>query len=83
MPDIVSKLKECEKKIRSLQQEKAKQEGRRQQLMNQLKETFGIDSIEQAVEELGKLQTGVENNEANLKKIISNMEDIINGSKPK
>ena len=77
MPSVVDKLRNSERIIRSLQQEKARQDGRKQQLMDRLKKDFGIESIEQAVEELGKLQTEVEQHERNLKKISESMEDII------
>jgi predicted transcriptional regulator len=81
--NIVDKLAECEKKIRSLQQEKARQDGRKQQLMDRLKSEFGMDSLEQAVIELGKLQTEVEGYEKDLKEIVESMEGIISKSRTK
>ncbi len=83
MSDIITKLKDLERKIRSLQQEKARQEGRKQQLLDRLKNEFKLDSVEQAIIELKKLQTEVETHEKVLKEISINMENIINKAEHK
>lgn len=83
MSDIITKLKDLERKIRSLQQEKARQEGRKQQLLDRLKNEFKLDSVEQAIIELKKLQTEVETHEKILKEISINMENIINKAEHK
>lgn len=83
MSDIITKLKDLERKIRSLQQEKARQEGRKQQLLDRLKNEFKLDSVEQAIIELKKLQTEVETYEKILKEISINMENIINKAEHK
>jgi len=80
MSDLVLSVKTKEKRIRSLQQEKARGEGQRAQLMSRLKSEFGINSIEEAVSELEKLQLGVEDVEKDLSKFDKEMGIIISNA---
>jgi len=80
MSDLILSVKTKEKRIRSLQQEKARGEGQRAQLMSRLKSEFGISSIEEAVSELEKLQLGVEDVEKDLSKFDKEMGTIISNA---
>jgi len=80
MSDLVLLVKAKEKRIRSLQQEKARGEGQRAQLMSRLKSEFEINSIEEAVSELEKLQLEVKDAEKDLSKFDKEMGVIISNA---
>lgn len=81
--DIVKELQAKESTIRSLQQKKAKQDGQREQLIAQLREKFGVESIEDATALLEKKQLELEANEAELVELDKRMAEIIKGAEPK
>lgn len=80
MADVIQSIKAKEKKIRSLQQEKARAEGQRSQLMKRLESEFGIVSVEEAIKELDRLQGDVDNAQADLSEIDTKMESIISNA---
>jgi len=61
------------KKISKLQQERATEEGRFQELMKRLKSEHGVDTLEGAREELKKLKDTVKENLDELKKHLSEL----------
>jgi len=77
MADIIKQLNEKESTIRDLQQKKARQDGQKQQLFEQLKGEFNIDSLDDAVTELENTQTEIEKNDAEIQKLDLQMADII------
>jgi predicted transcriptional regulator len=81
--DIISRLQDKESTIRSLQQRQAKQEGQREQLIAQLKDKFGIASLEEATSLLENKQKELEANEAELTKLDAQMAGIIAEAEPK
>jgi len=61
------------KKISKLQQERATEEGRFQELMKRLKSEHGVDTLDGAREELKKLKDTVKENLDELKKHLSEL----------
>lgn len=78
MSDLIKDLKSKEQKIRELQQKKAKQEGQREQLINQLRTEFGVETPEEAVEKLDSMQRELEENKKQLGEINDKLAEIIN-----
>jgi len=66
MNDVIEKLKQKEKTLRDLQQKKARQEGQKQQLVQQLRDEFKVETVEEALVILESLQTEVEKNDKEL-----------------
>ncbi len=82
MADIITGLREKRKIIEQYQRDAANQEGRREQLLNQLKSECGAKTIEQAdkvVEELGKERA---EHEAYLAELDTKMDTIIHNAVP-
>lgn len=77
MPDVIERLRKKEKELRDLQQKKARQEGQRQQLMQQLKDEFQVDTLEEASAILEELQKEVKANGLELDKLDIEMGQII------
>lgn len=77
MGDVIESLKQREKVLHDLQQKKARQEGQRQQLLQQLKTEFGVDTIDDAINLLMSMQTEVEQNEKELIQLDTEMAQII------
>ena len=77
MSDVIERLQQKEKIIRDLQQKKARQEGQKAQLMQQLKSELQVETVEEALAILDGLQTEVESNDRELVAIDSEMDQII------
>lgn len=77
MSDVIERLKQKEKTLRDLQQKKARQEGQKQQLVQQLKSEFQVETVEEALAILEGLQTEVEANDRELTQIDTEMGQII------
>jgi len=52
MNDIIEKVEKYKKQIKDAEIEKAKYEGKKEEVLNSLKEEFGIETLEQAEERL-------------------------------
>lgn len=78
--NVVSEIKANEKRIRKLQQDKARIEGQKSQLMDRLKSEFELGTVEEAVSEIERLYGKKDNVEKRLFKINSEMEAIISGA---
>lgn len=82
MADIIIELREKRKIIEQFQRDVANQEGRKEQLLNQLKTECGAETVEQGdkvVEELGKER---KENEALLEELGTKMDTIIHDAVP-
>ncbi len=83
MADVIDNVKDKSKKIEQLQREKAKKDGRREQIMKQLKDDFGVESLSAADKEIEKLCGDLVQDEELLKKLDREMGDIIDQATPK
>lgn len=77
MIDVIERLHQKEKTIKNLQQMKDRQDGQRTQLLQQLKDEFNVETVEEAVTVLGSLQTEVESNGKELVRLDTEMGAII------
>jgi len=75
--NIIEKLKEKKEKISSLQTKKARQEGQRDQLLQQLKEKFDVNSLEEGKKKLEELKAKSIKNEEKIEGLDNEMEKII------
>lgn len=83
MSDIVQDLKVKRQKIVEIQGNQSKLEGQREQLLKQLKDRFGVESIAEAKKKLGKSVIEVDKHELKLKEISEKMDSIIKGAVPR
>ena len=77
MSNIVDQLKQNQASITKLQTEQARQEGQRDQLLRQLKDKFGIDSIVKGEEKLLKLKSEHVEIEGKIEELNDEMDEII------
>jgi len=82
MNDIVDKIQLKIKKITELQRNQAKQEGQEEQLLNQLKDVSGTDSVEEADKKLTELGKELVDYEELLEDIDKQMGEIISKATP-
>ena len=80
MSDIIEELKQKRKKIEQLRRDQANQEGQENQLLKQLKDEIGVNSTEEAEEEIEKLGTELVENEKILEKLDREMDTIISAA---
>jgi predicted transcriptional regulator len=77
MSDVIERLHQKEKIIKDLQQKKDRQDGQRTQLLQQLRDEFKVETVEEALIVLESLQTGVESNDLELVQLDTEMGGII------
>lgn len=77
MSDVIERLKQKEKILRDLQNKKARQEGQKQQLMQQLQTEFRVSTVGEALVILEELQKEVVANDQELMELDSEMCKII------
>lgn len=77
MLDILSELKEKKQRIQDLQQQKARQEGQREEVLRRLKEEFDVSSVEEAEKKLKVFGKELVQNEELLKDYKRQMDVII------
>lgn len=77
MTDIVDRIKKKQDQIKTLEKERAHQEGQEKQLLKQLKDETGVDSVEDAEKKLDQLGKELIENEEDLKKLDEEMGRII------
>ena len=77
MADIVDKVQLKIKKISELQRDQAKQEGQEEQLLNQLNDVSGTDSVKEADNKLTELGKELVEYEELLEDIDGQMGEII------
>jgi len=75
--NIIEELKEKKQKILDLQQEKARQEGQRDQLLQQLKKEFGVTSFTEGKKKLEELNSEVTKNKVKVEEHSNEMDEII------
>lgn len=80
MVNIVQQLKDQETVIRGLQNKQARQDGQRQQLFEQLKTDFKLETLESAVTELENTQVEITKNGQELEALAIQMDNIINAA---
>lgn len=83
MPDILQELKERKRKIKDLQQQKARQEGQKEEVLRRLKEEFNVSSIKETEEKLEIFGKELIQNGTLLKDYKEQMDSIIVGAHQK
>lgn len=79
MSDIASRIEALQRKEAQHKQKMAELAGRRDQLMEQLKDQFGIEDLESAKAKLESLCKSVEKREARIEKQLLELEAAVNG----
>lgn len=82
MSSVLEKLKTKKEEISDLQKEKARQEGQRDQLLQQLKEKFNVSSLEEGKKKRQELEKEFDKNEKELEKLDNQMSEIISNATP-
>jgi len=77
MSDVIERLHQKEKIIKDLQQKKDRQDGQRTQLLQQMRDEFKVETVEEAMIVLESLQTEVESNDLELVQLDTEMGGII------
>ncbi|MHA1592371.1 MAG: hypothetical protein ACTSUP_07870 [Candidatus Heimdallarchaeaceae archaeon] len=77
MGNLVDKFKNLRKNIASLSEKKARIEGKKEQKLLELKEKYGIITMEEAEEKLGELAEKIETQENQLQKLLKELEEIV------
>jgi len=77
MPSIIERLKDKREHIQRLKNKKAKLEGQKEQLLNQLKDKFGLSSIEEAEAKLSELEKKRDEYKSRLVELDKKMSEII------
>lgn len=80
MADIVEQVKSKKEEILQLKQDKAKQDGQKQQILEQLKESFDVDSLEAGEKKLEELDEALEKNTKSLEELDNQMGEIISAA---
>ena len=75
--DVIEELKEKKQKILDLQQEKARQEGQRDQLLQQLEDKFGVSSSVEGKKKLTELNSVVAENKVKIEELNNELDKII------
>lgn len=79
MDDLVERFKRLQKQEQEHKEELARLSGKRDQLMAQLKEDFGISTLEEAEAKLQAMKKGISRREARCEKLIGQIEGALNG----
>ena len=82
MSDIVQKLQTKKEKIARLQTQRAKQEGKKEEILRQLKSKFNVDSLAAGKKELSSLMDTITQNETRIGEIDDNLQKIIGDATP-
>jgi predicted transcriptional regulator len=77
MSDVIERLHQKERIVKDLQQKKDRQDGQRTQLLQQLRDEFKVETVEEALIVLESLQTEVESNDLELVQLDTEMGGII------
>ena len=77
MADILKQLKQKKTEIEDLQRKKERQEGQKEQILLQLKEKFGVTSIEEGEEKSEELSKKLVGNRKELEELDEKMAKII------
>lgn len=83
MNNILEELKRKQETIVGLQRKKARQEGQRDQLLQQLKEKFSKDSLIEGRKKLIEIDNEVLKNDERIEKLDNEMEGIISKASSK
>lgn len=76
--DLIERFKRLQKEEQEHKERIARLTGKRDQLMAQLKESFGISSLDEAERKLASLQQDVARREKRVAKLVADMENAIN-----
>jgi len=77
MDSVLEKLRKKKDEILRLQKEKAKREGQKEQLLQQLQKEFDVASIEEGKKMLKELDEKIEECRKKVKGLVDDMEEII------
>jgi len=77
MASILEQLKDKREHIQRLKNKKAKLEGQKEQLLSQLKDKFGLSSIEEAEAKLSELEKKRDEYKSRLVELDKKMSEII------
>jgi len=77
MDSVLEKLRKKKDEILRLQKEKAKREGQKEQLLQQLQKEFDVTSIEEGKKMLKELDEKIEECRKKVKGLVDDMEEII------
>lgn len=83
MSDIVQKLQSKKDTIARLQTQRAKQEGKKEEILRQLKSKFNVSSLAEGKKELNNLIDTITQNETRIGEIDDNLQKIINDATTK
>uniref|UniRef100_A0A6M3IQF3 Putative host-nuclease inhibitor protein n=1 Tax=viral metagenome TaxID=1070528 RepID=A0A6M3IQF3_9ZZZZ len=72
---ITDELDKLQKEIDTAKKDAAIFEGRLQESMKRLKEDFGLESVEEATKEIGRLKTEIVSLEADVEKGITSLKE--------
>jgi len=78
--NAVEKLREKENQIKTLQEKKSRLEGRKEQLLSDLKEKFKVTTLEAAQKLLEEKRTELTKVEDKVNGILNEMDEIIEGA---
>ena len=77
MADLVNQLQSLKKRQSQAQDQKARLEGRRDQLLQQLEKDYGCSSVDEAKERLSRMQADIARREERLQKTITSIKEAI------
>lgn len=77
MSSMEDRLQSLKKKEAEARQSYSRLEGRRAQLMQQLTDNFGVDTIEAAQEKLTVLDKDLERREARAERLLAELEALV------
>ena len=75
MEDISKKVKTIRTKIEEVNRQRASLEGRQIQVLESLEKSFGIKSIEEALQEIDKSEAEIKKQEEKLQKLLTELDE--------
>ncbi|MEK0346436.1 MAG: hypothetical protein QQN65_06355 [Nitrosopumilus sp.] len=78
--NVVQRLKEKEIQIKSLQEKKSRLEGKKEQLLSDLKEKFGVATLEEGQKLLEQKKTKLAEVEERIDGLLEKMDEIVEGA---
>lgn len=78
--NTVDKLKEKEEQIKSIQEKKSRLEGKREQLLSDLKTKFDVTTLEEAERLLKDMKTELDDVEEKMDALLEEMDKIVEGA---
>lgn len=76
LEQLTRQSKECKEQVRNLELKEAQLQATRESLMKQLKDEFGIESLEEATKRLDELSQAIKEKEAEMAEVQTTLDEI-------